>query len=94
MGFISSLKGTFKSKKNKYPQPEALNDYCPNCWGREEYGGKFYQVAKSRGIDVNSKEPQQGWIKEYADNHLSHLKLKKHADGLICEGCKLNYTEK
>ena len=67
---------------------------CPNCWGRNEYGGKFFEAVKTHHIDVNSKDDSIGWIQEYANKHLSAIELKREDDNLICQKCKLTYRTK
>jgi hypothetical protein len=79
--------------KNK---PDANSDnvpdgYCPNCWGRQEYGGKFLEVVKNQNVDVNSKDPNVGWVQDYANKHLSSIELKQNKEGYVCQKCKLSY---
>ena len=64
---------------------------CPNCWGRQEYGGNFYTAVKNHGLDVNSKYPEVGWIKDYAETHLKGIALQRDGDKLVCESCKISY---
>ena len=45
--------------------------FCPNCWGRSEYGGQFYEAAKNNHTDVNSPNPNIGWIQDYANSRLT-----------------------
>ena len=65
--------------------------YCPNCWGRQEYGGKFYEAAKAKQFSINDKDEHVGWIQEYADKHLSDIRLAPAEDGLICDKCTVAY---
>ena len=69
----------------------APEDYCPNCWGRSEYGGAFFEAAKNHNVDINTNDEQLGWVQEYANKHLSGIELKAQKDQLICEKCKLTY---
>jgi hypothetical protein len=41
--FESIRKVLLEKRADNNPVPEG---YCPNCWGREEYGGKFYSAIK------------------------------------------------
>ena len=81
--------------KNKEPKlntaPEGL---CPNCWGRQEYGGNFYNAVKNHGLDVNSKYPEVGWIKDYAETHLKGIRLEVSDDAVGCPTCKITYKPK
>jgi hypothetical protein len=78
----------FLSKEHKEETPEGL---CPNCWGREEYGGKFYEAVKNNKTDINSTNPNVGWIQDYADKHLSGIQLKPTEEGMVCSKCKVTY---
>ena len=78
-----------KNKEIKFnTAPEGL---CPNCWGRQEYGGNFYEAVKNHGLDVNTKYPEVGWIKDYAETHLKGIALQRNGDNLVCESCKISY---
>lgn len=65
--------------------------FCPNCWGKQEYGGQFYEAVKNHKTDVNSKNPNVGWVQDYADKHLSDIQLQKDTEGYICQKCKVTY---
>ena len=90
MNIVSSLIGFLKTDKKRDDQnaPEGL---CPNCWGRQEYGGNFYEAVKNHGLDVNSKYPEIGWIKDYAETHLKGIALHRDGDKFTCESCKISY---
>ena len=85
---ISFLKG--KGTQEEGMAPEGV---CPNCWGREEYGGQFYERIKQENLDVNSKDSNVGWINAYANKHLLGITLKRAGNGeeLICGKCKTSY---
>jgi len=65
----------------------AEKDYCPNCWGKQEYQGKIVEAAEKANVDLNNIEEQRGWIQAYAAKHLQQLKLRKD-DGKTCSVCK------
>lgn len=92
MNVIQSLMNLFK--KNETPN---VNDFpegfCPNCWGRTEYGGKFYEAVKNENVDVNSSNPNIGWVQEYANKHLSGIQLKQENEHLVCTSCKVTFKE-
>ena len=81
----------FLKKTGSSDQNEAPEGFCPNCWGREEYGGKFYEAVKNHNTDINNKNPNIGWIQEYAEKHLSSIMLKKKGEEDFCQNCKLTY---
>mgnify|MGYP005991384839 CR=1 FL=1 len=43
---------------------------CPNCWGRSEYDGQFYEAVKNNIVDINSSDPKIGWIQAYTNKYL------------------------
>ena len=93
MNFVSSLLDYLKieNKPDAQTAPEGL---CPNCWGRQEYGGRFYEAVKNHGLDVNTKYPEVGWIKDYAETHLKGIKLEQKDDSIGCPSCKISYKSK
>ncbi len=68
--------------------PEGL---CPNCWGRQEYGNKFYKAMKTYDIDINTNDVQVGWIQDYFNKNLRGITLESKEDGLVCGNCKIKY---
>lgn len=90
MNLIDNILMFFK-RKNETELEEAPLGFCPNCWGRQEYGGQFFEAIKKEGVDINSKDPNRGWIQEYVDKNLSNIQLH-HDDGmLVCNKCKIVY---
>ena len=85
---IQSIINLFNNKSEKVEAPEGV---CPNCWGRQEYSGKFYEAVKNEGIDVNNASEKIGWIQDYADKHLSGIKMEKTTEGYVCPKCKVTY---
>ncbi|MBT8233177.1 MAG: hypothetical protein HKO66_09825 [Saprospiraceae bacterium] len=94
MSLVDALVNFLKNKdtEDKAESPEGL---CPNCWGREEYGGHFYERVKKENLDVNSKDSNIGWINDYANKHLSGIALKRKGNGreVICDKCKIGYQD-
>lgn len=68
-------------------------DFCPNCWGRNEYGGAFYNAIKNKGINVNDIQAHVGWVQDYANKHLNDISLKSEAGEVVCEKCKVKYAK-
>lgn len=79
-------------KKNKtFSSEPAPEGYCPNCWGRQEYGGAFYKAVRNYSHDVNAQDPQDGWVIDYAKNHLQGIQLTPEDDHAVCQNCKVTY---
>lgn len=71
-------------------QTKSPEGFCPNCWGRQEYGGNFYQALKSETI--KDLEQRKGWITSYAEHHLKGIYLKPKNETLICNVCYKSYN--
>jgi hypothetical protein len=81
---------TLLGRKNS-SNDDTPEGYCPNCWGREEYGGRFYDAVKNNGVDINSNDASIGWVQEYADKHLNGIELHPDGENFVCKKCKLTY---
>lgn len=77
--------------KRKNTTAEAPEGFCPNCWGRNEYGGQFFDALKNENVDVNNLSEKKGWILDYADKHLLNIQLVREDDVHVCQKCKLTY---
>ena len=91
MNLINSLISLIK-KKDEHSKEDVPEGLCPNCWGREEYGGQFFEAVKNNNVDINSKSPNLGWIQDYANKHLSSIALKEQNGKTICQKCKVTYV--
>lgn len=61
---------------------------CPNCWGRQSYGGQFYEALKKERIDLNNIEQKKGWILAYAAENFVGIDLLEEGNGaLVCNHC-------
>ncbi len=65
-------------------ETEIPTGLCPNCWGKEEYGGRFYQA-------VYKHDKETGWVQDYAEKNLKGILLKKEDEKYKCPTCKLTY---
>lgn len=75
-------------------KPEETPDgVCPNCWGRQEYQGKFFEAVKREGIDTQNITEKKGWIQAYAEQHLSGIELVKSESHNTCVSCGLKYVD-
>ena len=84
----------FLKKKQASKDETSPEGFCPNCWGRQEYGGQFLEAVKNHNVDINSDNPNLGWVQDYANKHLSGIKLRQENDELVCQKCKLTYQPK
>jgi len=90
MNLGQSLLIFLESKDKSITTPEG---FCPNRWGKEEYGGNFYKQIRQENLNVNSKESNVGWVNTYTNKYLEGIALKRKGNGeeLICENCKISY---
>ena len=85
---LSKLLEFLKKEKKQGEIPEG---FCPNCWGRQEYGGSFYEAIKNEKIDLNNVEEHYGWIQAYATRNLFGISLTKKGDKWECMKCNTKY---
>ena len=88
MNIVESLKDYFKKDVDTLP---IVDNACPNCWGRQEYGGKFLEVVHHEKIDLKNIDDKKGWIQAYAARHFEGIRLEKIQNTLECPSCKLTY---
>ncbi len=88
MSVIQSILSFLSKKEANQKAPEG---FCPNCWGRQEYEGQFFETMKNEGIDANNVSDKKGWIQDYADKHLTGIQLHQKGNGLVCSKCKISY---
>ncbi|MTB49410.1 hypothetical protein [Lewinella sp. W8] len=90
MTFVKSLLRIARksSASSRSGVPDGL---CPNCWGRAEYGGQFYDAVRNRGLDANHKDEDVGWVQDYATKHLTGIVLHRSEGQLLCRKCKVTY---
>lgn len=84
---------SFVNTKKTTSTTETPDGFCPNCWGKQEYGGEFYEAVRNFDADINSHSPKDGWIKEYAKKNLSGIQLHQKDNELVCQNCKLTYRK-
>jgi len=68
--------------------------YCPNCWGRQEYEGKFLEAMQKENIDLNNIDLKKGWIQAYATRNFEGITIRTTDDIEQCPTCKLAYRPK
>ena len=90
MSALSNLMDYIKQGKKREEVPQGI---CPNCWGRQEYGGEFYKAVKKENIDLNNIEAHKGWIQALASKYAYGIELKKKGDEYVCEQCVTKYIK-
>ena len=88
MNLIQVIRNYLARQRKSGETPEG---YCPNCWGRQEYEGKFLQALQQENIDLNNIDQKAGWIQAYATKNFEGIKLRDIEDVLECPSCKITY---
>ena len=85
--------GIFDYLKKDISKKETPSGYCPNCWGRQEYGGEFYKAVKVERINTNKIESKRGWIQAYVGKHLTGIQLEDKDSKQVCKSCQTAYEK-
>ena len=88
MNILESILDYFRRKQSQTETPEGL---CPNCWGKQEYEGKFLEASRKENIDLNNINEKTGWINAYAVEHFEGIKLREEDGAMVCPACKSAY---
>ena len=88
MDLVESIKHFFSSKSNKLETKSAPEGVCPNCWGKQEWEGEYYEQMKAKNITPES-DTYTNWIKEFVTKHIDGIAIKE--DTYTCTTCKVNY---
>jgi hypothetical protein len=79
-----------KKEPSEQMTPDGL---CPNCWGRQEYGGKFFEAINSEKVDLNNAEEKRGWIQAYIAKRLLGINLINKHGSTECPACKKTFEQ-
>ena len=86
MDLLTAISNFLKNKEKTIEVPDGL---CPNCWGQQEYEGKFLVALRTEKIDLNNISAKKGWIQAYVTRHFEGIRLKETSGHLQCPACKL-----
>lgn len=85
MNISLSIKDFFQRKSNNEKTDLAPEGICPNCWGRQEWEGNYYQLMKARNITPESNT-YDSFINEVV-RKLDKITLKE--DTYECATCHM-----
>lgn len=93
MSILDSIIDFIKGGAKKESVPEGV---CPNCWGRQEYNGKFYEAIQHEQIDLNNVDDKRGWIQGFVAQNLEGIQLYDHPESgeMVCSNCNTHYKAK
>lgn len=90
MNLVENIKKYFKNKSENKETVNAPEGICPNCWGKQEWDGNFYELMKARNITPQS-DTYNNFINEVV-TQLDKITLKE--DTYTCTTCNLSYENK
>ncbi len=81
----------FKSSKLKLTSNDiAEAGACPNCWGKQEWEGKFIAFERDRERDIINKDrqAQKAFVQQYIEERVTGIHLVAEGDLYVCPVCK------
>lgn len=90
MGFFSNFFGKNKNSKALSDEEIIEAGACPNCWGHNEYDGRFNQALadQTKSNTSGNKLNKKAFIQQFIEDNLTGIRLKKDGDRQSCPVCK------
>lgn len=89
MNILENIKAYFNAKSDGNVSLKTPEGICPNCWGKQEWDGKFYKKIKANNI-TPEHDIYNNFIHEVSQR-LGRITLKE--DSYKCENCQMNYEK-
>ena len=89
MNILENIKAYFNAKSDGNVSLKTPEGICPNCWGKQEWDGKFYKKIKANNI-TPEHDIYNNFIHEVSQK-LGRITLKE--DSYKCENCQMNYEK-
>jgi protein-arginine kinase activator protein McsA len=89
MNILENIKAYFNAKSDGNVSLKTPEGICPNCWGKQEWDGKFYKKIKANNI-TPEHDIYNNFIHEVSQK-LGIITLKE--DSYKCENCQMNYEK-
>lgn len=85
---IDSIKRFFSKKRKGEPTEETPQGVCPNCWGKQEYDGEFFEIIRDPHFTEEGQR-YTSFIQKVVDNHkdLAHV----HGNKYVCDTCQTSF---
>lgn len=95
MKFLDKLLSLLISDKKVKEGVLVEEKVCPNCWGKQEYGGEVREyVRDSTKSNINKDfENQKAFVAQFVETHVTGIRLKSDGDKLVCNGCNKKYVK-
>lgn len=91
MKLYNQLKSWISFSGNKQSKSES---FCPNCWGRQEYGGTEFEADLVNNRNEKTKLIKKGWIQAYLESRIQGKLFGFDRQKQVCDRCKIVYTPK
>nr|WP_321236103.1 hypothetical protein [uncultured Psychroserpens sp.] len=88
MSLIDTIKTYFTKKKNNEDTGLAPEGICPNCWGKQQWEGEFYEYLKGSKNDKRD-ETYNNFINKIVETNISGIVIDK--DTYTCKTCQVKY---
>ncbi|MFT4665390.1 MAG: hypothetical protein ACI8YQ_001774 [Polaribacter sp.] len=92
-GFLKKLFGGKDNSINLNKEELIDAGACPNCWGKQEYGGAYTEYTKDQTkSNVNhDKLNQKTFVQQFVETNITGIRLKREGDHLSCPTCNMKY---
>jgi len=81
---ITNIKDYFYKKEKDISTETAPKGMCPDCWGREEWDGQFYEIVKDKHLIPNN-DKYESFISKIVEKHIETTHI--HENKYICTTC-------
>ena len=74
------------------PNDNRPKGICPNCWGRQQWENRFYDVARDEQIDITNNKKREAFINDFVKKYVEGIRL--HKDGpkyTRCQTCRSRF---
>lgn len=86
---LDNIKNYFKAKLDGKETAAAPVGVCPNCWGKQEWDGQFYEKIKAKNIT-----PETNTYNSFINEVVLKLdKITLREDSYTCTSCNVKYTK-
>ncbi|WP_299118901.1 hypothetical protein [uncultured Winogradskyella sp.] len=89
MTLFESIKSYFNKKKNNESTGNSPEGICPNCWGKQEWEGEFYEFMKGSKNEKRD-ETYNNFINKIVESNIEGIAIQK--DTYTCKTCTINYA--
>ena len=91
MSLIENIKSYFTKKENNQPVGDSPEGVCPNCWGKQEWEGEFYEFMKGSKNEKRD-ETYNNFINKIVESNIDGIAINK--DSYTCKTCNVNFAHK